>query len=73
MLYNAVTLMLADMPMIAVPLPLSSLQIVFGIIFLAGFFIMKLGFYRKIPWLYVKLLNLSQPYKKSILFYKSNF
>lgn len=73
MLYNAVTLMLADMPMVAVPLPLSSLQIVFGIIFLAGFFIMKLGFYRKIPWLYVKLLNLSQPHKKSILFYKSNF
>ncbi|MFT7066447.1 MAG: NAD(P)H-quinone oxidoreductase subunit 5 [Sediminicola sp.] len=73
LLYNGVTLLMADMPMVAVPLPLSMIQIVFGIIFLIGFFIMKLGIYRNIPWLYVKLLNLSQPHKKSILMYKSNF
>lgn len=72
LMYNAVTILMADMPMIAVPLPLSMVQIVFGIVFLIGFFIMKLGIYRKVPWLYVKLLNLSQPYKKSILMYKSN-
>ncbi len=72
LMYNAVTILMADMPMVAVPLPLSMVQIVFGIVFLIGFFIMKLGIYRKVPWLYVKLLNLSQPYKKSILMYKSN-
>ncbi len=72
LLYNGVTLMMADMPMVAVALPLSIVQIIFGIIFLIGFFIMKLGVYRKIPWLYVKLLNLSQPNKKSIVFFKSN-
>ena len=72
LLYNGVTLLMADMPMVAVSMPLSIIQIVFGIIFLIGFFIMKLGIYRDIPWLYVKLLNLSQPYKKSILMYKSN-
>lgn len=73
LLYNGATLLMADMAMSAVPLPLSTVQIVFGIVFLIGFFIMKLGVYRKIPWLYVKLLNLSQPYKKSVLHYKSNF
>jgi len=72
LLYNGVTLMMSDMPMIAVALPLSMVQIIFGIIFLIGFFIMKLGVYQKIPWLYVKLLNLSQPNKKSILLFKSN-
>lgn len=71
LMYNGVTALMADMPMVAVPLPLSVIQIVFGVVFLIGFFIMKLGIYRKVPWLYVKLLNVSQPYKKSILMYKS--
>ena len=71
LMYNGVTTLMIDMPMIAVPLPLTMVQIVFGIVFLIGFFIMKLGIYRKVPWLYVKLLNLSQPYKNSILMYKS--
>ena len=41
------------------------------LVFLVGFFLMKLGVYRNLPWVYVKLMNLSQPYKKSILLYKS--
>jgi NAD(P)H-quinone oxidoreductase subunit 5 len=71
LMYNGVTVLMADMPMIAQPLPLDWVQIIFGIIFLIGFFIMKLGVYKKIPWLYVKLMNISQPYKKSVLMYKS--
>lgn len=72
LLFNAVSVLMADMALIAKPTPLSPTHIVFGIIFLLGFFIMKLGVYRRLPWLYVKLLNLSQPFKKSILMYKSN-
>lgn len=67
LLYNGVTILMLEMPMVEVPQPLSVLQIVFGVIFLLGFFIMKLGVYRKIPWIYVMLLNASQPYKKTIL------
>ncbi len=70
-LYNGVTALMVDMPMVEVPQPLSVLQIVFGAIFLLGFFVMKLGVYRKIPWIYVRLLNLSQPHKKTILTYKN--
>lgn len=69
--YNGVTILMSDLPMIAQPLNLSWPQIIFGVIFLVGFFIMKLGVYKKIPWLYVKLLNISQPYKKTVLMYKS--
>jgi NAD(P)H-quinone oxidoreductase subunit 5 len=47
------------------------IEIAFGMLFLAGFFIMKLGIYRNYPWLYAKLLNISQPYKKTVLMYKS--
>ncbi|GAA0873093.1 NADH dehydrogenase [Gangjinia marincola] len=71
LMYNGVTLMMADMPMIANPIPLTAVQVIFGVIFLLGFFIMKLGTYRKIPWLYVKLLNLSQPGANTVLRYKS--
>jgi NAD(P)H-quinone oxidoreductase subunit 5 len=71
LMYNGVTVLMADMPMIAQSIPLTSAQVIFGLIFLIGFFIMKLGVYKKIPWLYVKLMNISQPYKKSVLMYKS--
>jgi NAD(P)H-quinone oxidoreductase subunit 5 len=69
-LFNGITHLMSEMPMIQAPQTLDTLQVVFGIIFLIGFFIMKLGVYRKSPWLYVKLLNLSQPYKKTIHYYK---
>lgn len=72
LMYNIVTAIMSSMPFVAEGLPLSSLQIVFGIVFLVGFFIMKLGIYKQIPWLYVKLMNASQPYKKTVLMYKSN-
>lgn len=71
LLYNAVTQIMGSMPMVDHPMPLSTLQIIFGIVFLMGFFMMKLGTYKKIPWLYVKLMNASQPYKKTVLMYKS--
>ena len=72
LMYNGVTVLMADLPMAVTPLPITAVQIIFGVIFLVGFFIMKLGFYRNIPWLYVKLLNVSQPYKKTILKYKKS-
>jgi NAD(P)H-quinone oxidoreductase subunit 5 len=53
---------MGDMPMIDLPIALSSIEVGFGILFLTGFFVMKLGIYN-FPWLYVKLLNISQPYK----------
>lgn len=71
LIYNGITLIMADMPFVNQPIPLTSLQVIFGIIFLMSFFIMKLGIYRRLPWLYVKLLNTSQPFKKTILMYKS--
>ncbi len=71
LLYNGITFLMTDMPMTEVPQPISAIQIVFGIIFLIGFFIMKLGIYRKVPWLYVKLLNDSQPFNQTILKYKN--
>lgn len=66
LLYNGITALMSDMPNIEVPLPISGLEISFGALFLAGFFIMKLGIYRNFPWLYVKLLNSSQPSKKTV-------
>lgn len=71
LVYKLVTTFMTGMEIIAIPTQITPFQIVFGIVFLVGFFIMKLGSYRKIPWLYVKLLGLSQPSKKSLLNYKN--
>lgn len=69
--YQWVTTLMAGMKVIEVPTGISPFQIGFGIVFLVGFFLMKLGSYRKLPWLYVKLLNVSQPNKKTILMFKN--
>ncbi|MDG2433328.1 proton-conducting transporter membrane subunit [Flavobacterium sp.] len=64
--YNAITVIMSDLPMIDLPIALSTIEVIFGIVFLSGFFIMKLGIYRNFPWLYVQLLNSSQPNKKTV-------
>jgi len=65
-LYNAVTYLMHPLPLTDHPVDISWVHIVFGIIFLIGFFLMKLGVYKKFPWLYLKLINDSQPYHKTI-------
>ncbi|GAA4973021.1 proton-conducting transporter membrane subunit [Algibacter aquimarinus] len=69
--FNGVTLLMSDMAFTNTPVELTSVHIGFGVIFLIAFYIMLFGIYRKIPWLYVKLLNNSQPYGKSILSFKN--
>ena len=69
-IFNLITLLMSEMPVFEAPQAIHPLQVVFGIIFLSGFFVMKLGLHRKSPWLYVKLLNLSQPHKTTINYYK---
>ena len=71
LVFNGVTLLMYDMPMANVPIALTPTHIVFGVVFLIGFHIMLSGMYRKIPWLYVKLMNISQPLSKSIVSFKT--
>ncbi|WP_159800463.1 proton-conducting transporter membrane subunit [Flavobacterium sp. MK4S-17] len=72
MVYNGVTVLMSEMAMTAVPQPIGAVHIIFGLVFIAGFFVMKLGLYRKIPWLYTQLLNATQPYTKTVLTFKKN-
>ncbi len=71
LIYNGVTVLMQDMPMVNVPITLTAIHVVFGIVFLIAFYIMLSGVYRKVPWLYVKLMNISQPVSKSIVYFKS--
>ncbi len=71
LVFNGVTLLMHDMPMANLPIALTPTHIIFGVIFLIGFYIMLSGSYRKIPWLYVKLMNISQPISKSIVSFKT--
>ena len=71
LVFNGVTILMYDMPMVNVAISLTAAHIIFGVIFLIAFYIMLSGQYRKIPWLYVKLMNISQPLSKSILSFKT--
>jgi NAD(P)H-quinone oxidoreductase subunit 5 len=71
MVFNGVTLLMHDMPMANVAIPLTTMHIIFGVVFLIAFYIMLSGIYRRIPWLYVKLMNISQPLSKSIVYFKT--
>lgn len=71
LVFNGVTVLMGSMPMVNVPIALTPVHIIFGIVFLIAFHIMLSGLYRKIPWLYVKLMNISQPVSKSIVSFKS--
>ena len=71
LVFNGVTLLMYDMPMANVAIALTPVHIIFGIVFLVAFHIMLSGVYRKIPWLYVKLMNISQPLNKSVVSFKT--
>ncbi|MFT5848206.1 MAG: NAD(P)H-quinone oxidoreductase subunit 5 [Psychroserpens sp.] len=71
LVFNGVTVLMHDMPMSHVAIPLTITHIVFGIVFLIAFYVMLSGRYRTIPWLYVKLMNMSQPVSKSIVSFKT--
>jgi NAD(P)H-quinone oxidoreductase subunit 5 len=70
-IFNGVSILMHDMPMANTPIPLTPTHIVFGVVFLIAFYIMLSGMYRKIPWLYVKLMNISQPLSTAIVSYKT--
>lgn len=71
LVFNGVTLLMYDMPMANVAIKLTEVHIIFGVVFLVAFHIMLSGVYRKIPWLYVKLMNVSQPLNKSVVSFKT--
>ena len=69
--YNGVSFIINETDFVVRPHQLSIYEIGFGIVFLMGFFFMKLGIYKNSPWLYVKFLNLTQPNKNTVLKFKS--
>ncbi|MGC1471955.1 MAG: proton-conducting transporter membrane subunit [Psychroserpens sp.] len=69
--FNGVTILMNDMPMSHIAVPLTITHIVFGFVFLVAFYIMLSGKYRTIPWLYIKLMNITQPVSKTIVSFKS--
>lgn len=70
LMYNGISKLLNELSFTIVPQKITVVEIAFSLLFLVGFFLMKLGIYRKTPWLYVKLLNLTQPYKNTVLKFK---
>jgi NAD(P)H-quinone oxidoreductase subunit 5 len=71
-MYNGVTSLMSEVSYALVPQKISTVEVGFGLLFLIGFFLMKLGVYQLTPWLYVKLLNLTQPNRQTVLNLKND-
>ena len=70
LVYNGISFILQDVSYSLFPHKLTYAEIIFGILFLVGFLLMRIGIYRKTPWLYVKLLNITQPHQTTVLKFK---
>ncbi len=70
--FNGITVLMSDRILQNIALPLEPVHFIFAIVFLLAFYIMVSGKYRKSLWLYVKLLNHSQPNSKTIISFNNN-
>lgn len=71
LLYTGVSSMMLGMLAVKEPQPIAFVHLAFSILFIVGFFVMKLGLYQKFPGIYVRFLNLTQPVNTTILSTKS--
>lgn len=67
LVFDAISALLAGMPMAESPLPITWDQITIGVLYMVTFLIIELKWYRKSRRLYVTLLNISQPKSNTIL------
>jgi NAD(P)H-quinone oxidoreductase subunit 5 len=67
LIFGGIHHVMADVPFAEAPTALSYVQIGIGILYLITFVIIELQLYKKSKWLYVRLLNISQPYPRTIL------
>ena len=65
--YEAVSGLLAGLPVVSAPTELSALHALVGLVFLAAYVAIEAGAYRRSRRLYVALLNASQPAPESVL------
>ena len=71
-IFNGITLLMLDLPFSNAPVSITIWHLGIAVIYLIMHIIMETGWYKKIPQLYVILLNMSQPNKKTILAYKKS-
>jgi len=72
LIYNFITLAMRPLPMAATPAGLTIWHLAIGLIFLLAYIFMESGMYRKFPKLYVWLINITQPHRKTVLGFKKH-
>lgn len=72
-LFNTVSTLLADVPMVHSPTELTVVHLAIGSLFVASYLAVELGWHRSSKRLYVALLNLSQPASETVLTTKEDY
>ncbi|UPV74463.1 oxidoreductase [Halorussus limi] len=73
LLFNAVSAVLADVPMTHAPTELTVVHLAIGALFVGSYLAVELGWHRSSKRLYVALLNLSQPVPETVLTTKEDY
>lgn len=68
--YDGITQIMIDQPMVSQHVPLNGVHYIMAGVFLSTYILMEIQIYKKLPKLYVWLMNLTQPGAKTILAYK---
>jgi NAD(P)H-quinone oxidoreductase subunit 5 len=67
LVYSAITGLLAGLPVVSAPAELGALHVAVAAVFLAAYVATETGLHRRSRWLYVTLLNASQPAPQTVL------
>jgi NAD(P)H-quinone oxidoreductase subunit 5 len=65
--YSAITALLAGLPVVSAPAELGALHVAVAAVFLVAYVATETGLHRRSRWLYVTLLNASQPAPQTVL------
>jgi NAD(P)H-quinone oxidoreductase subunit 5 len=67
LVYSAITGLLAGLPVVSAPAELGALHVAVAAVFLVAYVATETGLHRRSRWLYVTLLNASQPAPQTVL------
>lgn len=67
LVYLGITTMMSGVPMVTSPTSLTPIHLFLMGVFVGAYLLIEFKFYQNIPWLYVYVLNASQPHSDTIL------
>jgi NAD(P)H-quinone oxidoreductase subunit 5 len=73
LIFNSVNAVIGGLPGVDRPFAMSPLHYAVGGLFVVAYVVIELGWHQRLSWLYVKLINLSQPVSETVTLRKRDY